>query len=770
MSVIVGCGPILAKKLIIVCGSGRPILYVIMSPQSRRHGRGRNRGHDTYTSINPVFNRILESIQSVIQPNIRANLSRDGENNQMMGRVRPTTASSTPEILTIQYVSGDTDTVQLETAVTTISQEYLLEFTSEYGILEALHPKLPGPEDRIVDFPEGKAWPRVDVFQQEAREKYPSMLYQALRFSKRLEQPLLLGGREGVPDYCGLAYKCFEGWDASREYVFPRGCDDTEHTSYPNLETTRSTTLLSRVELQILPGRRDMDLFSLIRAPNPTKVKTGSRPRGAHEVPLLTITANRVIEMEDPTAATDSSEVPSTIERSPLDFANENPSQQSTGPEDQEAAALEVPPPENVTTTGVAPEAGQAERVSATGPPVVKKRRKRGHDGVDTNAPPKVPRGDHADPRRTESTRGGKSLAAIELGMGSTRPVHASKGALVDVSDPNPISFADPQSRPSADVTQSFKGATAAGDPESENTSFTSMVRSSESIYRPEWGITNGCLLDAPEACQDLVDHIAPQGYFLELRHLHNDGFLKQYNVNLARQLAMGSQLQLRFEQEAQLLKKSVAQVARRDKRIQARENEIKNLETPLEAETDMKKAAENKTIAGRRWVIGRGLRLAVMKCGESIELRQAFVDVVSAGIAKGMSEGLKHGVEHGKAKLDLEAIEAYDRKPRLNILRPFARDLMDPWACKEEILLADAIAANISRAEKKKKCRVVCRTHEVGSAHHARSDGVPVSVPTVSPQGLAILLADAATQTEISEDEASPRLLRSSSLPAMHS
>nr|GEX74005.1 hypothetical protein [Tanacetum cinerariifolium] len=51
---------------------------------------------------------------------------------------------------------------------------------------------------------------------------------------------------------------------------------------------------------------RDMDLFSLIRAPNPTKVKTGSRPRAAHEVLLLTIIANRVIEMKDPATATDS--------------------------------------------------------------------------------------------------------------------------------------------------------------------------------------------------------------------------------------------------------------------------------------------------------------------------------------------------------------------------------------------------------------------------------------------------------------------------------
>nr|GEZ47770.1 hypothetical protein [Tanacetum cinerariifolium] len=411
----------------------------------------------------------------------------------------------------------------------------------------------------------------------------------------------------------------------------------------------------------------------------------------------------------------------------------------------------------------------------------------------------------------------------------------------------------------------------AAGDPEFENTSFASMVGSSESIYRPEWGVANGSMLDTLEACQDLVDHVPPQGYFLELRHLHNDDFLRQYNVNLARQVAMGSQLRLRFEQEAKLLKKSVARVARRDKRIQASEHEIKNLEALLEAKADMKKAAKDKSvklsqeledmralfsdlqyedsrveqrcakmdarldalsidfdeelyhhmltaIAGRRWMIGRGLRLAVMKCGESLELRQAFADVVSAGIAKGMTEGLKHWVEHGQAQLNLESIKAYDPKAEAKYIAalqalknlkyplvdqleglkdapmdvimaslylesdtgddapqwvrelrpsssqltipvyPEVRDPLNPWACKEEMLLADAITANVSRAEKKKKCRVVCRTHRVGSAHHARSDGVPVSVPTVIPQ---------ATQTE--SDEAS-QLPRSRSLPVMRS
>ncbi|GJY30559.1 hypothetical protein Tco_0414054 [Tanacetum coccineum] len=86
----------------------------------------------------------------------------------------------------------------------------------------------------------------------------------------------------------------------------------------------------------------------------------------------------------------------------------------------------------------------------------------------------------------------------------------------------------------------------------------------------------------------------------------------------------------------------------------------------------------------------------------------------------------------------------------------------------KEEISLKDAIAANVSRAKKKKKCRVVCCTLGVGSAHHTRSDGVAVSVSTAAPQGLTILLMNAATQTEGSEGEVSPRLIRSKSLPPM--
>ncbi|GJZ75317.1 hypothetical protein Tco_0639782 [Tanacetum coccineum] len=182
--------------------------------------------------------------------------------------------------------------------------------------------------------------------------------------------------------------------------------------------------------------------------------------------------------------------------------------------------------------------------------------------------------------------------------------------------------------------------------------------------------------------------------------------------------------------------------------------------------------------IAGRRWLIGHGLHLAVLKCVESPEIMQPFADVVSSGLAKGMSEVLQYGIKHGKASRDLGDVDAYDPKANgkfikalqdmkdlkhpisdtgedapqwIRDLRPSSSQLKipiypevcdpkDPWAVKEEMSLKDAIFANVSRAEKKKKCRV----------------------------GLAILLMDAATQTEGSKGEVSPRLIRSKSLPPM--
>nr|GEY58215.1 transposase (putative), gypsy type [Tanacetum cinerariifolium] len=750
-----------------------------------------------------------------------------------------------------------------------------------------LHPELPGPGDRIVDFPEGKVGVYTRFFEfTNFRLPLSQFLFDVLGYYQiHLSQMSVIGvakvshfvincrvqniiptlslfrvfytpsfnsgwmsfsKRPGnnTPQCYTKPLDSLKNWNNRffwvDECVFPTVVDWRTNASKDGMPAngTYSVEAVRVLDTHRTPIQKqpemllclvEMDLFSLIRAPNPTKVKTGSRPRAPHELPLLTLTAPHVIEMDEPAVATDSFGVPSTIERSPLDFA---PEAEASG---RETAAPEMPPPEDVSIT-TAPETDQAVETVAVKPPAVRESRKRG------------------------SSRGGKSLAAMQLCLASN--VFVSEGVPADVSDPDQLAFADTPSPHPADVAQSSQGV-AVGDLESENVSSPAEVGSPGSVYQPEWGVTNGSLLDTPEACQDLVDYAAPTGYFSELRHMHNEEFLGQYNINLARQVAMGSQLRLRFEQEAKLLQKSVAQVARRDQRIQAWESKIKNLKALLETEVGMKRAAEEKSVGlsqelermraqfsklqvsnerlsqqvdalqqqvsgeemlkaafkeykrqqdqlvEQRWVIGHGLRLSMMKCVESLEMRQAFADVVSAGVAKSMSEGLKHGVENGRAQLTVESLEAYDpeaeakfaaalqslkdlKYPLLDQLEglkdapmdvimaalylesdtggdtpqfirdlrpsssqltipvyPEVRDPRNPWACKEEIGLADAIAANISRAEQKKRSCIVCRTHGVGSAHHARSDRVPVSTPIVVLQGLALLLVDAATQTE---------------------
>ncbi|GKF31599.1 hypothetical protein Tco_0101397 [Tanacetum coccineum] len=103
--------------------------------------------------------------------------------------------------------------------------------------------------------------------------------------------------------------------------------------------------------------------------------------------------------MEDPTVASGSSGTPSTIERSPLDFENEDlvPSlDEGARAEEhvQEGIAYEIPPIESATTTEVVQEAVHEEEVAATEPPVNKRRkqmrRKRVNKEAKENAPPKV--------------------------------------------------------------------------------------------------------------------------------------------------------------------------------------------------------------------------------------------------------------------------------------------------------------------------------------------------------------------------------------------
>ncbi|GKD66785.1 hypothetical protein Tco_1308893 [Tanacetum coccineum] len=437
------------------------------------------------------------------------------------------------------------DTIQLENAVSTISQEYLLEFTFEYGITEGLHPELPGPEETIVEFSEGKdgvytkffefANFRIPISQflfdilghyqihlsqlsvigaakQTTREKHPTVLYKTPGLLEELEQSIFLGGRENISHRRRLAHKRSEGWDASSELIFRGGRDNIEHTPYPYPKTTRSPIMPSRAEPEILSGGRHMDLFNLISALNPTKVKTGTRPRVAHEVPLLTVTASRVIEMEDAAMTSESSGTPSTIEKSPLDFANEDPPQTITergGTEDrvQDEVAYEIPPTGNASTKGVALEIGLEEEVAAMRPLMNKGRRKRGNTKAEANAPPKVLRRDH-----------------------DTFALHRCERSRTVV------------------LCETITGPRARHGPEAATEIPIEKVSTTEiNIQFSVGSLESGRSTSVPSVVGSPGD------------------FLSQYNINLARQVAMGSQLRLRFEQEVRLLKEVRSKIARRD-------------------------------------------------------------------------------------------------------------------------------------------------------------------------------------------------------------
>ncbi|GJU18034.1 hypothetical protein Tco_1146000 [Tanacetum coccineum] len=474
-------------------------------------------------------------------------------------------------------------------------------------------------------------------------------------------------------------------------------------------------------------------------------------------------------------------------------------------------ASQEVPLAENIATTEVVPEVNLEKEIAldevSDQQKAPQERSKRG--GGKCTSQGFKERSCFRSPDAGYSWGGGSQLPGVVRGS-HLQYVVSSKGTTTEMPT---------EGVATTEVNVQF----SVGSPESgRSTSAPSIVGSPSGIYQPGWGVTNHCRLDTPEACQDMVDHTVPPGFEQEVR------LLKKARALVAD--GMRESILVR-EEEIKRLGEEVESLKVVEAEVHGLRNQTKNLETLLEAEVDMKKATEaknaelakeleslreerikaafekfkkyedNKVEQRCAEMDARLDKLSIdideelldishLLCHELLDkIRQAFANVVSAGLAKGMSEGLKYGIEYGKASRDLADVEAYDPEANNKLVKalqdlkdlkysmvdqlenssqlkipiyPEVRAPEDPWAVKEEVPLEDAITANISWAEKKKKCRVVCRTHEIGFAHHARSDGVPVSVPTVVPQGLAILLAD-------SEDKASPRLLRSKSLPPMY-
>ncbi|GKD21656.1 hypothetical protein Tco_1223359 [Tanacetum coccineum] len=222
--------------------------------------------------------------------------------------------------------------------------------------------------------------------------------------------------------------------------------------------------------------------------------------------------------------------------------------------------------------------------------------------------------------------------------------------------------------------------------------------------------------------------------------------------------------------------------------------------------------------IAERRWLISHGLRLAAMSTLESQEVRQSFGDVVKCALARGKAEAVEELHERRLLTVPAAQVPGYNQKAYEELvaameamkllelphiaqlerdqdypigvimtgltlarhategaeaqpdyfLKPdvsqlqvpiFAspRDILNPFALEKEVPLKESLEAHAIRLAKKKGVKGKAILCGVGAAHLPRSDGVPVSVATVSPKDSELLgkleeAGDAAYQVGRSE------------------
>ncbi|GJS43650.1 hypothetical protein Tco_0568693 [Tanacetum coccineum] len=380
---------------------------------------------------------------------------------------------------------------------------------------------------------------------------------------------------------------------------------------------------------------RDMDLFNLTSAPNPTKVKTGTRPRVAHEVPLLTATASRVIDMEDTTVALRSSGTPFALEKSPLDFANESPpplKSERDGMEDQVQDGLspEILPVENPTTTEVVLEPDLEKEVAAIGPLVIKRHRKKGNDKADANAPPKVLRKDHAAFRPAQSARPDfcEESRVREIGLLSIRGRVTRRYLSARVKRDQQLPPGHPGRVPRYGRSHSIAGVAMGSQLRLRfeqkvklfKKATTKIARQDQRIQAREEEIKK---LD-----QEIKSLRAVEAEFLDFQVSNNQ--LSQQVSNLQAQVTGEEKIKSAFEE----FKKY------EDDKVEQRCAEMDARLDKLSMDFDEELYPHILTaIAGRRWFISHDLHLAVMKCSESLKLSQAFANVVSAGLVKDLKD-----------------------------------------------------------------------------------------------------------------------------------
>nr|GEX18559.1 hypothetical protein [Tanacetum cinerariifolium] len=251
----------------------------------------------------------------------------------------------------------------------------------------------------------------------------------------------------------------------------------------------------------------------------------------------------------------------------------------------------------------------------------------------------------------------------------------------------------------------------------SETNPNTVDVEALQQTYVPKWIIINDSAIDDLDVCRGVVDHLAPPLLFSQLLSMDYEQLLIEFNVGVARQTCLSSKAQLSLreaeatkairlrgristveaakaaqatsflESEKDKLIDQVSQLegtcsglrdevmgyklfkeqvkAVQDEQVKTLSDRVAGLNSDLmEMALHMDEEFYPRyltTIVGRRWILGCGLKLVVMKCLQSPEYLAALEGAIGRAIDKGMQDRLANGIDRGKAERGLVDVAAHN-------------------------------------------------------------------------------------------------------------
>nr|GEU45480.1 hypothetical protein [Tanacetum cinerariifolium] len=186
---------------------------------------------------------------------------------------------------------------------------------------------------------------------------------------------------------------------------------------------------------------------------------------------------------------------------------------------------------------------------------------------------------------------------------------------------------------------------------------------------------------------------------------------LKERNVALEGRVTTLVSATVSKDSEASSLECEKGKLVDQDEQVKALSDRAASIDSDL---MDMALHMEEEfypcyltTIARRRWILGHGLKLAVIKCLQSPEYLFALGGGLGRAIDKGMQDGLAAGVDHRRVRRSLDDIAAYDPSayapscltgnPEASQLQPSPEQLMVPIHRLEDQLIIEDTSLSFS-------------------------------------------------------------------------